>query len=310
MNLGKRINPRSQKVTIRHWLTLPVCTWLGLVFSASNAFAESRGHYSIGYQYISVDGFEATFGKLDIGTTDTHTLTFDVEYELTRRLTVSAGLPLVRKRFRGPIPHRVDVLEPAQDAKFIDDGKYRTNFQDLHLGLRYKWIEGRPWSVEPFVGYSFPTNDYSFFGHAAVGQNLWHVELGATITYVPHFYDYYVSVTPSWVFVEKTLGHSVHHYRVNATLGYRFTDRFSGRIFSLVKNGKGLDNTDFPQPQIDEEWFYHDKTIAHNYINAGVGIDWNYYKDQSLSFSAMRMVYADIVHIMDYSFSLTLSKSF
>lgn len=283
---------------------------VGMSLLAGSVSAESRGHYSITYQYISVDGFEATFGKVDIGTTDTHTLLLDLDYALNTRWTASIGLPIVRKRYEGGAPHIVDNLDPAQDSEFIDDGKYRTDFQDLHLGLRYKLLEGRPWSVEPFVGFSFPTNDYPFYGHAAVGQGLWHLEMGATITYVPHFYDYYVSVAPSYVVVEEIRNQSINHFRLNATLGYRFTDRVGARVFVMAKEGSGLDNTDFPQPQTNEAWYFHDQTIRHNYVNAGLGVDWNYSEGQSVSLSAMRMIHADVIHIVDFAYSLTFSKSF
>jgi hypothetical protein len=293
------------------WRASMMCLILGFLFSASYTYAESRGHYSISYQYIRIDGFEGAAGqRIDIGTTDTHTLLLDLDYALTPRWTASIGLPIVRKRYNGSGPHRLDNLDPPQDSEQIDDGSFRTDVQDLHLGLRYKWYEGRPWSVEPFVGYSFPTHDYAFYGHAAAGQSLWHLEMGATITYVPHFYDFYVRVSPSYVFVEKTLGQSVNHIRLNAAVGYQFSKSVGARIFVMVKEGEGLDNRDFPEGRTTQKWYNHDKMVRHNYMNAGVGVDWNYSQDKAVSLTVMRMIHADIVHIMDYAVSLSFSKSF
>lgn len=109
---------------------------------ASPASAEEgrkgHGHVSVGYQYISVDGFEASTGTLEIGTTDTHSLFFEIDYNITDRVSLYAGLPLIRKRYQGPFPHSVAGLDAPNDtAPFIDDGKYRTEWQDFRFGARY-----------------------------------------------------------------------------------------------------------------------------------------------------------------------------
>ncbi len=284
--------------------------WLAVLLLSVSAWAHAEGHVSLTYQYIHIDGFESTIGELDIGTTDTHAWHLEADYKVAERWTVSAGLPFIRKRYRGGGPHRPDLIDPPQDSNFVDDGSYHSDFQDLHLGLKYLALVD-PIVVEPFVGYSFPASDYPFFGHAAVGQNIWHFEIGAHFTYVPKLADYFVQVSPSYVFAEETLGQSIDHWRLNVALGYRLTRGVSARVFMLLKDGDGLDfPDDFPPPRDTRRWFLHDRLVKHNYINVGVGVDWQYSETRSVSVSAMRMAHADQVHVMDRAFSISFNQAF
>ena len=126
------------------------CAIAALLLLPSAAFAEGphRGHWSISYQHIKVDGFESSIGELDIGTTDTHTLHFEVDYQLTERIALVAGIPLVRKKYEGGGPHVPTSINPPQDDKFIDDGDYHTEFQDFQFGVRYL-LATDPLIVEP-----------------------------------------------------------------------------------------------------------------------------------------------------------------
>ncbi|MEO0996677.1 MAG: transporter [Pseudomonadota bacterium] len=273
---------------------------------------QGHGHVSVGLQFIHIDGFESTIGELPIGTTDTQTLNVEVDYNLTDRLSVSAGLPLIRKRYQGPGAHDPTAFTPARDSEFVDDGAYHTDLQDFHLGLHYSL--DRPGSVlqiTPFASYSFPSNDYAFFGHAAVGQNLWKFDLGAAFVYAPHFSDYYLSASPSRVFVEKTLGVNISHWRLDLTAGYFVSPSIAVKLLVLIKEGGGADfPDDFPLPRNTERWFQHDRLVKHNFINAGLGLDWSLSDRYGLSLSALRMVRADQVHVMDYALGAVLTRSF
>lgn len=272
--------------------------------------SDSHLYFSVGYQFIHVDGFESTIGELPIGTTDTHSLNFELHWQFNGRWGLSAGLPLIRKRYEGPGAHNPSAIIPPQDAEFIDDGQYHTSFQDLHLELRYLW-KTRPVVIEPFVALGVPSTDYPFFAHAAVGQNLWKFDVGASFTWLPVLSDFYYSLDVSRVFVEKTLGTNIDHWRIDGTVGYFFSPDLSGRVFLMVKEGNGRDFPDeFPTPRNTPYWYQHDRMVKHNYINAGAGIDWAFSNDYELSFSALTMVHADNVHIVEYAFNVELSTAF
>jgi len=272
--------------------------------------SEHRGHVSVDYQFVHVDGFEASTGKRDIGTTDSHSLHFELGYALTDRLTLSVGLPLVRKRYKGDAPHDPLSIVPPADQENIDDGKYRTEFQDWHFGASYRAWETASFSVSPFVAFGIPSNDYPFFAHAAVGQNLWKFDVGAELMYVPALYYFYARLAPSYVFVEETKGVNIDHWRINGEVGYFFNDRISGKVFTIVKEGHGLRSPeDFPVRN-DDFWFHHDQMIKHNFVNAGLGLDWQITPIHRVNVSWMTMVHADNVHIMKYALTLGWSTSF
>ena len=293
----------------------PVGAGLLLVFltaanseTSDDTASQGHGAFSIGYQYIHVDGFESSIGKLPIGTTDTHVLNLEWEHQFSNGWGVEVGLPLITKRYKGSAPHDPSVLIPARDAEFLDDGSYHTHFQDWHLGISYL-LKDDPLVVQPFVSLGVPSNDYPFFAHAAPGQNLWKVDIGSRFIYQPPFSDAWYRLDVSYVFVEETLGVSIDHWRVNAEIGYFLSPRWSVRGFALAKRGDGLVFPDaFPTPRVDEKWFQHDRLVKHNYVNAGVGLDWRVNDQYQLGLSALTMVYAEQVHVVDYAVTFNVAK--
>lgn len=287
---------------------------LSLTHASPASTEESRkghGHVSVGYQYISVDGFKSSVGTLDVGTTDTHTLFFQLDYNVTDRLSLFAGLPLVRKRYQGPSPHSVAGLDPPNNtAPFIDDGSYHSDWQDFRFGARYLAKSG-PLQIEPYVGLEIPSNDYPFYAAAAVGQNVNRLDLGVHFTYIPPISDAFYQLEIGYVFVEKTLGVNIDHWLVNGSAGYFFGPRLSGRVFFLLKKGNGLVfPDDFPPPRTGERWYQHDRMVRHNYMNVGVGLDWALNEKYALSTSVMTMAWAEQVFIVDYATNVTLTRSF
>lgn len=266
---------------------------------------------SLGYQFISVDGFESSIGELPIGTVDTHTLNLEIEYYLNEKWTLSAGLPYVRKRYQGPGQHNpLALVPPRPEVENVDQGDWNNDFQDFHLGVRYLAKEGR-FSIEPYVFYGVPSNDYPFFGHAAVGQNLNKLDVGSQFSWFPGLSDSYYRVDLAYVFVEETLGVSIDHWKLGAEAGYYFNQQITGRVFAQLKDGQGLSFPDnFPPPRTDEKWYQHDRLVKHNYANLGVGLDWSLDDKYHLSTYLMTMIWAEQVHKMDYSFSVIISRSF
>ncbi len=285
---------------------------LASLLTAAGMAGESAGHgqVSIDYQYIHIDGFRSSVGTGNIGTTDTHAVNLEVHYSLNDKWSISAGIPLITKRYRGGVPHDPAAISPAPDAEFIDDGDYHTEFQDWHFGVRYLAHSGRL-SIEPFAALGVPSHDYPFFAHAAVGQNLWKLEIGASFTYLPPLSDFYIRLDPGYVFVEETLGVNIDHWRIHTELGYYLRQNLTVRGFAIIKEGNGLDfPEDFPPPRNDEFWYNHDRMVRHNFINAGIGLDWAINRDYVVSFSAMKMVHAEQVHKMDRAFTLGVTRGF
>jgi hypothetical protein len=289
---------------------------LSALFLAPAAAEESsrsgHGHVSVSYQYIHVDGFEASQGTLDIGTVDTHVLNFELDYALTDRWSFAFGIPFIRERYQGNFPHDPLLLDPPRpQVENVDLGQWNQDFQDFHLGVRYLAKASGRLRIEPYITAGLPSNDYPFFGHAAIGQNLWRVEPGSSFVFVPYISDAWYRLDIGYAFVEETLGVSINHWNIRAEVGYFFNQYLSGRAFLLHKQGDGLVfPEDFPIPRNTELWYQHDRMIKHNFTNFGVGLDWSMNDNYSITTSALTMVRAEQVHKVDYAFTVGLAFAF
>lgn len=267
---------------------------------------------ALSFQVIRIDGFEGSAGKIPIGTVDTQSLTFDIDYNLTDRLTVSAGLPYVRKRYNGTAIHDPLALDPPRpDVENVDIKSWNKDFQDFHLGLRYLLREEGPVIIEPYVYLGVPSSSYPFFGHAAVGQNLNKLNIGSSFLWAPGLSDAYYRLDIGYVFVEETLDTSINHWLATAEAGYFFSERLTGRLFAQLKTGSGMTfPDDFPPPRTNELWYQHDRLVKHNYFNVGAGLDWSLGGGYSLNTSVLTMAWAEQVHIVEYAVIVGLARSF
>jgi hypothetical protein len=123
-----------------------------------------HGEVSLIFQYIRVDGFAGSLGDIPVGEVHTQVLGVHVDYFLTDRLILAAGIPFVRERYLGPFDHDPLALDPPRtNVENVDLGDWNTDFQDFHLGLRYVLTDS-PLVIEPYIYAGVPSSDYPFFG--------------------------------------------------------------------------------------------------------------------------------------------------
>ena len=296
---------------------VPAIVISALLLAATPLWAEEdgtragHGYVSVSYQYISADGFEASNGFVPSGPVDSHSLLLEMDYHLTERWTISAGVPYISKRYQGTYEHDPLTLDPPRPwIENVDQGDWNSDFQDFRFGLRYLAKDG-PLVIEPFAYYGMPTNNYPFFGHAAVGQRLWRFGIGTSFTYFPGLSNAYYRTDIAYVFVEETLGTSINHWKIFGEAGYQFNKRWTGSIFFLLKDGKGLDfPDDFPPPLTTELWYQHDRLLRHNYLNVGIGLDLNLDNGYQFSANFMKQPWQEQSHKMEYAFSIGVSRGF
>lgn len=278
-----------------------------------HASRAGHGEIALTLQYVSVDGFAGSLGDVPIGELESQVIGIDIDYHLTERLTLMAGIPYVRERYLGDFDHNPLALDPPRpEVPNVDLGDWNEDFQDFHFGLRYLLSDG-PLIVEPFVIGGIPSNYYPFFGHAAIGRNRAQIDIGSSFVYVPPISDAWYRLDVSYVFVERTLGVSVDHLNIFAEAGYFFSQRLSGRLFVMYRDGRGLNfPVDFPPPaeRTDEMWYQHDRLVKHNFTNAGVGFDWAFNDRYRMSSSVLTMLRANQIHDVQYAISVSLSRSF
>ena len=288
-----------------------------IALPAPRALAEQGdGSFRFEYQFIKTGDFDSSIGAIDIGETDAHVFMFAGSYELTDRWTVSASLPWIKKRHQGAFAHNpgLELTNfPEADQSIIDNGDFHSDWQDLYVGASYAAFQGERLSVSPYLSVGIPTNDYPFYAHAAVGRNIWHVPVGATFRFQPYFSDFVLSGDVGYVFSEKSLGVNIDHWLVTLDAAYHLTETLAPRVFLTIKhssNGLSFPD-DFDVTALNDiNWYYHDRTIKHNFVNGGIGLDWLLSDDYMLSATAITMLDSDQVNEVDYGLSLGITRFF
>ena len=296
-------------------------SWVAATLALSQIFSTEvvadAGDAAIGleYQYIRTGSFATSFGDLDVGNTDANVFMLSGAYSFTDKLTVYGSLPWIRKRHEGALPHNplVDFqnFEPP-DLRLIDDGSYHSGWQDIYVGMQYLARDERL-TLSPFISYGLPTTNYPFYGHAAIGRNLWHVPVGVAWSFTPYFDDWFLEGDVAYVFTEKTLDHNVSHWLINLEAGYYLTRYFAPNIFASIKHGTtGLNwPDDFDLTNLDTaEFYYHDRTIKHNWINAGLGFDLVLDNKWLVSGTWFKMVRPEQVNVVDRAWTLGFTRYF
>ncbi len=286
------------------------------LFSAGAEADKGNASLRFEYQYVRTGAFDSSIGEIDIGNTFSHVFMLSGDYAITDRWTVMASLPYIQKKHTGALPHDAVLDFPGAytppDLSVIDTGEYHGGLQDLYFGVQYLAKDG-PLSISPFIAYGLPTRDYPFYAHSAIGRNIWHMPVGVSLGYTPYFSDFFFSGDIAYVFTEKSLGVDISHWLINLRASYYLTPSFAPMVFMTVKYGTG--GLDFPDdvgpPDFGTEtWYFHDRTVKHNFVNAGVGFDWVINGDYHLSGSLFKMVQPDQVNIVDLAWSLGITRYF
>jgi hypothetical protein len=306
--------PATRKLKCCLLLSLTIASAAVLVPRAAPA-EKGAASLRLEYQYIRTGKFDSSVGDIDIGNTDAHVYMLSADYAIGDRWTVFGSLPWIQKRHTGALPHNAVLdfqeYEPP-DLRVIDDGTYHQGWQDVYAGVQYQALDG-PLAISPFLSYGTPTSDYPFYGHSAIGRNLWHVPVGVAWSYTPYFSDWFFGGDLAYVFTEKTLGHDVSHWLMNLRASYYLTPRFAPKVFVSIKHGtKGLNwPEDFDLNNLDTaEFFHHDRTIKHNWINAGVGFDYVMSERYQLSGSWFKMVNPEQVNIVEGAWTFGVTRLF
>jgi hypothetical protein len=293
-----------------------ICAVLSLLAASPLLAEKGDSSFRFEYQFVKTGDFESSIGPLDIGETRAHVYMFSGTYQLTDRWTLAASLPWIKKRHRGALPHNPAVeltAYPQADQSLIDDGNFHSDWEDLYLSATYALYRGDRWSFSPFVSVGVPTNDYPFYAHAAVGRNIWHVPVGAAFSFTPYFSDFMLSGDIAYVITERSLDVNIDHWLINLDLAYYVTPAVAPKVFVSIKHSShGLSfPDDFNVAALnDEAWYFHDRTIKHNFVNAGIGLDWILSDKYMLSGSALTMVDPDQVNTIDYGVSFGVTRFF
>lgn len=290
--------------------------------SAQERIADLDNSLRVEYQFIHTGDLDSGIGPLDIGETDAHVLLLSAVYSLNERWKVYGTIPYVQKRHQGVGVHDPNVdfdQYTPPDLRVVDDGDYHGGFQDIHAGVQYLAVDG-PLTVSPFISYGVPMSDYATYGNAAIGKQLWEIPVGVSLEFTPYFSDWFFQGDLAYVFSEKLLGVNLNYWLAYLAAGYYVTPRFAPRIF--VTRRYAPTALEFPEDFTDdftfgtpedfdnEYWYQHDRTLQHNYLDAGIGFDYILNERYGVSATYFQTIDPDNVAEVEYAFTLALTYRF
>lgn len=302
--------------------------FLGLLLALpSGAIAQERiadrdNSVRAEYQFIHTGALDTGIGPLDIGATDAHVLLLSGVWSLNDRWKIYGAIPYVQKRHEGSGVHdpNVDFFEyQPSDLRVIDDGDFHGGFQDIHAGVQFLAIDG-PFSLSPYVAYGVPVSNYATYGNAAIGKQLWEIPVGVAMEFTPYFSDWLFQADIAYVFSEKLLGVDLDFWLMYLSASYYVTPRFIPRIFITHRNAPNA--LSFPEDFTDdftfstyedfdnEHWYQHDRTLKHNYINAGFGFDYLVNDRWYMSATYFQTIKPEDVAEVEYAFTFAMTRRF
>ncbi len=186
--------------------------------------AKGEGAITFAVQDMFVKNHLATTTSVDVGHIETGVFQTDLTYGLTDKVAVDVALPFVASRYVGAYPH------PGTTA---DDGVLRGTFTDVRFALRYNVTRSGA-VFTPYIGSVVPSHDYAYYGHAAAGERLRELQVGAYAAklFTAGLPGVFVSGRLGYGFVEKVQDISHNRSLADLEVGYFLTPSF--RAFAMT----------------------------------------------------------------------------
>lgn len=274
---------------------------------------EGGGSWSLAGQSIAVHDHTDYHGvPAAIGKTQTQMLFLGLDYGLTDRLAVNAGIPYVRAKYVGALPHVHGEFPGHENDPVIDDGRYHGGLQDFSLGVRYQlWSE--PVLMTPFIHVGYPSRAYPYRGHSAIGKRVRQVEFGAYLAraFEEPLNAFYIQASYGYSISEKTEGIGIRSSKLDLEVDYLITPRLTARLFAvwlITHNGLNVP-VDFPPPP-DPRAYAHDRLLKTKMFNLGGGLAYVLDPTYTLFGTWLSTIESKNAHAIHNAFTLAVSRSF
>jgi hypothetical protein len=268
--------------------------------------AKGEGAIAIAAQSMNVKNHLAGTVPMPAGQIDTYVLLGDLSYGLTDKVAVDLAVPLVTSKYRGPFPH------PDTD---IDDGTYRSTVTDFRMSVRYN-ITRKGMVFTPYIGTVVPSHGYQYYGHAAAGQRLREVQVGAFAAKLiasGRLAGLFVSGRAGYGFVEQVADMSHNRTSGDFEVGYFLTS--SLRAFGIVSGQYTHGGIDFPASGglgalRPEHKYVHDIIQQVHYVHAGGGVSYSISDSIDMFASFARLVTGRNGHALNRGITVGASWGF
>ncbi len=290
------------------------------VTEAQERTADFDDSIRLDYFYVHTGDFQSDALTYDGGTTDMHALQLSGFFSLNEKWMVYGSIAYIQKRLvdttgYGTHNPRLDFYEyTPPDLRFIDDGDYHGGLQDLAVGVQYLALDG-PLKISPFISYGTPASDYPIYGSAVIGRGLNELHLGVSLEFIPYFSDWNFQADISYAISEKVVGVDLNYWLMYVSASYYVTPRFAPRIFLTGRRAPNAlsypeDFEPYEEKYDNEYGWRHDQTLKHEFINAGIGFDYNFNERYGISAMYYRTIDGENILEVDNAFNLGLTLRF
>jgi hypothetical protein len=274
------------------------------VFAQAWVPAKGEGAIALAVQQLNVKKHIATTTIADAGHINTFVTLADITYGLTDKIAVDLAVPFVSSKYSG---------SKAHPNTTIDDGHFHSSFTDLRMALRYN-LKRDGAVITPYIGSIVPSHEYAYYGHAAAGERLRELQVGA---YVAKLFNrgvpgMFVSSRVAYGFVEKVQDISHNRSMGDLEVGYFLTPTF--RAFAMATGQYSHGGIDFPLGGLlavpVQYKDVHDIIQKVHYVNAGGGFAYSITDSVDMFASFSRLVVGRNGHALNRGVTVGASWSF
>ncbi len=266
-------------------ITLAAVWTIATAVQAVPAFAqawvrpEGEGAVTVATQAVVHTGHILTDGStLPVAESRSAAIYVEVDYAITDRISVTAGIPFVFARFVGPAPAGMRL--PDVDACHC----WQQGLQDFGFTAHFNLLN-RATAVTPSIAVGVPSHGYNYIGEAVVGRRLhelrFAIDAGTRLDVISPRLG--VQGRYSYAVVERFLDVANNRSNIAAEVAYRLTDAWSvdGTVLRQVTHGGLRAGTQPPTPpdgyplgEITTEALFrqHDRLMRDNYWRVGAGM--------------------------------------
>jgi hypothetical protein len=242
-----------------------------------------QGSVTLAFQRIDNTGHIVTSGTaLPVGKSRNAAIYLEVDYAITGRVSVAAGVPYVFAKYLGP---PAGDPEPPRIQPVDRCYCWQQDLQDFGLTARYNLLNGRT-ALTPSVSFGAPSHGYDYVGEAVVGRGLRELRLAVDVGQRLDFLSPRLAVQGrySYAFVENVLDVPNDRSNLSAEVAFQALERLSLQVavWRQVTHG-GLRTLDQPPPDEGYPWgeittaelFHeHDRLLRDDYWHVGASLSY------------------------------------
>jgi hypothetical protein len=250
----------------------------GAIDARAQAWVPPAGAASITFvtQVIDHSGHLLDDGSLvPDGKSTTVALDVVFDYAFTDRFSITASLPYIFAKYRGPGPPPPFIPFLPVDSCFC----VHSGWQDFSFTTRYNVVsQRRGFSLTPSVSFGVPSHDYNYVGEAVIGRRLKEARIAVDAGHRLSAISPRLSVQGqySYAFVEKVLDLPNDRSNGAVDVDFALTRRLSVRGMMTAQRTHGGLRFPAEVSPFPERIAEHDRLLRDDNVRVGGGLSYSW----------------------------------